>query len=488
VNWYGSHMEQQVNNGLNEITLDEMARLLKNLGFNTVRMLYGTQMLFEDPTPREDVLRANPHLQGKSSMEVLDYQIETLTKAGLLVIINNHVTVSGWCCKLDDGNALWFNEDWTETQWLLGLKKIAERYRHNKQVIGVDIRNEPREDKGRPGQVNDPHYLVWWGGVLEYIADNVFAVDWKAAATEGAKAVWYGNPDALVFIEGTLGGVDLSQVWSKKMEFGQSCLHSRVVYSIHCYAWTEKWLKVTEAWDFQHMYWIVKWHPDWQLLNKVYGDFQAADTSLDYSEFAAARSSSWGYLKREGLAPVWVGEFGTSGSNNWWIYFVRYLAVMDLDWTYWSIDGIKYPKGYAEFARGAVQPESYGLLTVDYRGMRSGWKMFDLARMLASAGLQSEKVPHPGNCTFNGILNPMVGDAWWRNQRVLSLQQLATFAQVSALLCAFCLLVSCARAAIARAKRTLLGYSSDDRWMTAGDTDSAGWDGPGLPMVKFAPL
>jgi len=429
VNWYGSHMEQLVNNGLSQITVEEMARLLKNLGFNVVRMMYSTQALFQDERPNETLLRANPKLVGMRAMEVFHYLVESLTAAGLLVIINNHVTETKWCCTFNDGNSLWFNSQWTELEWLEGLSMMAATYRYNRRVIGIDLRNEPRDDQGRKGH-NDPPHFLWWGSFIHPVVHGVFAADWRAAATEGAKTVWHANPEAIVFVEGLFGGIDLSLVWQNAMTFNQECLQSRVAYSVHAYSWTEATLKIYRDMDFRHFYRLQRWRPNWEALQDIYHNPASERLDVSWHDFRELMDASWGYLRTHDLGVVWVGEFGTDRQSSWWKQIMRYLSDKDLDWTYWAIDGLKYPQ--------SSENESFGILSDDYKALRSGWKMLDLAEMLASSGVQQQQLTNVTECAFDPRLDPVVGDSWWRNRFLLRSKQQVRVMVVAAMFCMCC--------------------------------------------------
>jgi len=42
-------------------------------------------------------------------MEIFDKTVESLTSAGIGVILNNHISDAGFCCKDTDKNGLWHN-------------------------------------------------------------------------------------------------------------------------------------------------------------------------------------------------------------------------------------------------------------------------------------------------------------------------------------------------------------------------------------------
>ena len=47
-------------------------------------------------------------------MEIFDATVGALVKAGVMVILNNHISDAKWCCGLLDGNGLWHNKHYTD--------------------------------------------------------------------------------------------------------------------------------------------------------------------------------------------------------------------------------------------------------------------------------------------------------------------------------------------------------------------------------------
>eukprot|EP00928_Gymnodinium_smaydae_P035653 TRINITY_DN25054_c0_g3_i1.p1 TRINITY_DN25054_c0_g3~~TRINITY_DN25054_c0_g3_i1.p1 ORF type:complete len:753 (-),score=51.21 TRINITY_DN25054_c0_g3_i1:154-2412(-) len=394
VNWYGAHMPQLVNNGLEILSVAQMCQVILNLGFNHVRIGYSTEMLIKNPEVDQRLIAANPALAGLRSMDIFDQNVEALTEAGLLVIINNHVTENKWCCEIDDGNSLWFGDDWSENIWFDSLTNISRRYRNNRKVVGVDIRNEVR-----PDLTHKYRWLVpWWGKLfgMEYITAN-----WRKAAQEGSKALWRGNPDSLVFVEGNMA-LDLSSVTKDRMIFGQDCLHSRVVYSVHDYEWYDRWFRIVMAVDSANKLSIreqFRWL--WKLITTA--------PMSSAAEFSYERDYAWGYLKRENFAPVWIGEFGGYNSNAWWRRLAEYIVTLDLDFCYWGVNGYKWPrhhgKPWSDRTMDQLDPDWYGLLTKNFTQVRAPWKVFEMTPMLSRAGVQQAQVGHPGVCVFRSELN-----------------------------------------------------------------------------------
>jgi endoglucanase len=58
-------------------------------------------------------------------MEIFDATVESLTNAGLMIILNNHISDAMWCCGTDDSNGLWHNENYSADQWVDTLKAFT---------------------------------------------------------------------------------------------------------------------------------------------------------------------------------------------------------------------------------------------------------------------------------------------------------------------------------------------------------------------------
>jgi len=103
----------------------------------------------------------------------------------------------------------------------------------------------------------------------------------------------------------------------------------------------------------------------------------------------------WGYALEDGhpyTAPVWMGEFGTQARGQYWLNFVRYLSIRDVDFAYWAINGLKWTEGqidgtsgeYTMFDEPRWTNESFGILSHDYKTVRHPWKVMDLQALMES--------------------------------------------------------------------------------------------------------
>jgi len=152
VNWYGASDEFFVTGGLDIQHRDEIAKTIKKLGFNSVRLPYADELVIENPIVDEKHLRANSDLIGLKALDIFHAIVETLTKAGIAVIVNNHITSATWCCGADPCDAGWSNDHLgpicrvkqTEEEWIQHWETIMLPHIKNPLVIGVDLRNEIR--------------------------------------------------------------------------------------------------------------------------------------------------------------------------------------------------------------------------------------------------------------------------------------------------------------------------------------------------------
>ena len=173
MNWYGAEEMEDVPAGLERADIRDIARQIRENGFNTVRLPWSNEMVALDPVVANEVVIANPSLQGKTALQVFDAVIDALAYEGLVVILDNHVSDADWCCSETDGNGLWYTASHPEATWLEHWRTLAKRYAGQPAVVAADLRNEPRPALGVTP--------VWGGGDP--------ATDGHAAATRGGNAV-----------------------------------------------------------------------------------------------------------------------------------------------------------------------------------------------------------------------------------------------------------------------------------------------------------
>jgi len=363
LNWYGFDSSDYVVSGLQAASLQSIVQQIKGMGFNAVRLPWSNQMYESNPVVPSYALTANTSMQGENALTAMDQVIAALTKAGIMVILDNHMSNAGWCCSTTDGNSLWYNAQYPQANWLADWQGMAQRYASNPMVIGVDLRNEPRSP-------------ATWGGSA--------ANDWHAAAVLGGNAVLGVNPHLLVFVEGINYATDLSGIASLPVQLN---VPNQLVYEAHNYGFDYSGLS-------------------------------------GYSDYLSRITSKWGYLATgNNPQPLWVGEFGTcngsstcvnSGSNAdlgfWFNMITAYFQQNDIDWTYWAANGTTETGHSGGF--GSV--EGYGVFNTAWNGSANAALTARLQSMMPGAapvftlvdGGNAMTVPAGGSVTAQVAIVP----------------------------------------------------------------------------------
>ena len=150
--------------------------------------------------------------------------------------------------------------------------------------------------------VNGSHLSPVWGG-----AAPDPRVDWRAAAMRGAERVLAVNTHMLIIVEGINYALELGAVAQYPIELSEA---NRLVYSAHAYSW----------------------------------DYKENCTGLRHTW-----ESNWGFIHTRQLAPVWIGEFGTTHddkgvSSEWFVCLMDYLgSKTPVHWNWWALDGTQAP-------------------------------------------------------------------------------------------------------------------------------------------------
>ena len=362
VNWYGAEELDHVPAGLQCQSADAIAAHIAAAGFNVVRLPWATATwVGQAPAVPPVAVAGDAALRGRSARAVFDAVVAALARHGLLIVLDNHVTRPGWCCSARDGNALWWEDydpahppSWAhlskraklryflrrQAQWLKAWRHIVARYSSGPlatdHVIGADLRNELRSDRG----LGIP--VVWRSGRVPQWQD------WPRAAELAGNTVLRINQQLLVMVEGLEYSVDFRGALGRPIRLHRP---GRLVYSPHDYSW-------------------------------------------DHSSAAGVRSDIgrwWGWLliqHRPWTAPVWISEFGTCHSNEcsadpWFAAFLQYLRDGDIDWAYWSINGTGAradlsPTSCASTPRSPGCEEGYGFSDSTWAGEASAVLSADL--------------------------------------------------------------------------------------------------------------
>ncbi|SOD85738.1 cellulase family glycosylhydrolase [Streptomyces sp. Ag109_G2-15] len=296
INWFGFETGNHVVHGLWSRDYKSMIDQMKSLGYNTIRLPYSDDILKSGTMPDSIDFSGgkNADLQGLTSLQVMDRIVAYAGQDGLKVILDRHRPDSG------GQSALWYTASVPESTWIADLKVLATRYQGQDTVIGIDLHNEP----------HDP---ACWG-----CGDQ--ATDWRLAAQRAGNAVLSVNPNLLIFVEGVQSYNGVSGWWGGNL-MGvaqypvQLGVANRVVYSAHDYATSV----AQQSWF--------------------------SDPSFP-ANMPGVWDKYWGYIFQQNIAPVWVGEFGTTLQSTvdqkWLAALVSYLrptstyGADSFQWTFWS--------------------------------------------------------------------------------------------------------------------------------------------------------
>ncbi|MBS7789777.1 cellulase family glycosylhydrolase [Roseococcus sp. SDR] len=303
VNWFGFEGNNMSANGLWTRSYKEMMEQMVELGFNTIRLPFSSEMLDATGQALGIDYNQNPDLRGLTPLQVMDKIVAYAGEIGLRIILDHHRSDAG---NGATENGLWYNSRYSEADWISDWKMLAARYADDPTVIGADLHNEP-------------HAGTWGGGG---------ARDWAAAAERAGNAIGEVNPNWLIFVEG-VGSYEGTPYWWGGNLMGvrdrpiELDVAGKLVYSAH---------------DYPNSIYAQPW-------------FQGPDFPAN---LPAKFDQMWGYIFREGIAPVYIGEFGTKLQDPkdapWFEAITSYLSgdfdnngtndlaagQQGISWTYWS--------------------------------------------------------------------------------------------------------------------------------------------------------
>ncbi|CAH2599851.1 Glycoside hydrolase family 5 protein [Rhodovastum atsumiense] len=270
--------------GLWSVSYRTIVDAAKGAGFNCMRIPFSD--LDIDAAPANTVelgtidFSNNSDLRGLTTLEIFQKIVAYAGQIGMKIILDHHSNGSGG----QQANGLWFDlgpgSDGTDgagrrgsvtaERFLKTWVHVAKAFAGNPTVIGFDLKNEPHTE-GRPGLPP----INWGGGG---------PTDIHAMYETVGNAIQAVNPDVLIICAGFLDyhrGApegDLRYVPSRPVKLRQP---NKVVYSVHIYP------------------------------------SEIGGYGVDSGPEAVRRmNTAWGFLVRDNIAPVWIGEMGSSMKNS----------------------------------------------------------------------------------------------------------------------------------------------------------------------------
>jgi endoglucanase len=296
VNWFGLETNTFAPHGLWSRSLDEMLDQMAAQGFNSVRLPFSNELFDATAKPNGVDYKLNPTLKGLTGPQIMDKVVEGITKRGMMVILDRHRPTS------QGQSNLWYTDKVSEERWISDWTKLAKQYRDNPLVVGADLHNEP-------------HGEATWGTGGE-------KTDWRAAAERAGNAILKENPNWLIVVEGIESYDGDGYWWGGNLQGAAKdpvrlSDPAKLVYSAH---------------DYSPKVWSQQWFTD-----KAFP-----------ANMPALWDKQFGYLVKNNVAPVLMGEFGgrsvtetdAKGQKDlegiWQRHLMTYLKDNGLSYTYWS--------------------------------------------------------------------------------------------------------------------------------------------------------
>jgi chitinase len=254
VSWFGMESETFTPHGLWVRNWQEMMGEIKAQGFNTIRLPFSSDVM--DATTISGVdFGLNPDLRGLTGLQMMDKVVGEAGKLGLRIILDHHTASAA---RPISENGFWYDARHSETDWVNDWQALAARYANNPTVIGMDLHNEP------------------WGATW---------ADWDRAAERAGNAILAVNPDLLIIVEGVSQANGDSYWWGGNLQGVRDNpvtlnVPGKLVYSPH---------------DYPNSIYPQSWFQTPNFGDTLYQEFD----------------QNWGYIFRENIAPIWLGEFGT---------------------------------------------------------------------------------------------------------------------------------------------------------------------------------
>jgi endoglucanase len=295
INWFGLETANYSPHGLWTRNYRDMLDQMKGLRYNTLRLPFASQLFDAGSTPNSIDYAKNPDLVGLSGVQIMDRVITYAGQIGMKVVLDRHRPDSG------AQSALWYTSAYPESRWISDWRMLAQRYLGNTTVIGADLHNEPHGIQG--------------GGGADWGSGNQ-ASDWRLAAERAGNAILAVNPNWLIIVEGVDTFNGSGYWWGGNLQGAAQFpvrlnVANRLVYSAHDYA------------------------------TSVFPQPWFSDPTFPQN-MAAIWDRNWGYLHRNNVAPVLLGEFGTTLADprdrTWLQTLMAYLGTGTggISFTFWS--------------------------------------------------------------------------------------------------------------------------------------------------------
>ncbi len=294
VGWWGANAAGGALQGLANTSYRTLMNDAKADGFNTLRIAWGDSTLNQIPQSGQINYSQNSNLRGLSNLQIFQKVVAYAGQIGLRVIFDHHDN-DGQAGQ--QANGLWFDSgpgsDGTDGRGTTGTVTaqqfqrdwvaLASTFKGNSTVIGYDLDNEPTSvghinwGQGGPTDIQAMYSIV--GSAVE-AADPGALIIAEGPQEYGAPRRGSGMDPNVAAPEGNLTGVKTKPV---RITVDGQAVINEVVYSVH-----------------EYPYGISGVRPD------------SGPVAIQ------RMNRAWGFVETDNIAPVWVGEMGSSldGTND----------------------------------------------------------------------------------------------------------------------------------------------------------------------------
>lgn len=215
ISWFGFETQDFVVDGLWTHPMEFYLDLLKNNGFNTIRVPFSAEWIYYNFNlyPYDGLVSGDPGSQKKKSIEILDRLFELCEQRKMYIMLDLHRLHKEYISEL------WYSptdNEFTADIFLQTWFMILDRYKSQKNLIAIDL-------------LNEPHGRATWG-------NNEPSTDWNNFVQYAILTIQARYPEShwLYVVEGIGWGKDLSGVRQFPIALPAN-IRPRLVYSAHSY-------------------------------------------------------------------------------------------------------------------------------------------------------------------------------------------------------------------------------------------------------------
>ncbi len=320
LNWFGYNTGTNCLDGLWNADLKKSVESIANKGFNLIRVPISSELVLnwkKGVYPKANYNTSiNSYLNGKNSLEILDYFVSLCRTNGIKIMFDIH---SAKTDPMGHQYPVWYNGSITEANYISSLTWLAKRYKNDDTVVAYDLKNEPH------GGANDTTKAIWNGST----AKN----NWRYISQKAALKVLEVNPNVLVLVAGT-------EIYPRNSK-GNADYSSKNA-SDYYYTWWGANLRGVKKYPVQlgkyqnklvytaHDYGPTVYNQPWFQKNYTYNSLMK-DCWRD----------NWFYIHEQKIAPVLIGEWGgymTEPNLKWMTYMRKLIKSNRLNHTFWCFN------------------------------------------------------------------------------------------------------------------------------------------------------